>query len=323
MLLVLPLGLTFYAWKFFAESAQRQSKVHFETLAKESEQALHTRLSAYASATRSGAGVFQSSQHVSRAEFRRFTETIRLRDDFPGMIGLGWVERIRAADEAEFLARVRADGAPDFKIHPDLDAPLLDVVTYNEPEVTAGAAMGLNIAHERRRREAAERAAATGLPTLTRPIQLIQDDEKTPGFLLMQPVYEIDVPLESALARRRALRGFVYAPFQARGFLADLTPSQARSLDVSIAEAGTAAAETIYSSRIARTTAEFSVQRELELYGQIWLVTWQSTPEFEQAEYTNAASFVLFGGLLFTGLFAVLLFVIGARRQTVDPRAPP
>jgi PAS domain S-box-containing protein len=322
MLLVLPLGLTFYAWKFFADSAQRQSKAHFETLARESEQALHTRLASYAGAVRSGAGVFQSSDYVARAEWRRFTETIRLREDFPGMLGLGWIERIRVADKAAFLARVRADGAPDFQIHPETAGPLLDVITYDEPEATSGAAMGLDISHEARRREAAERAAATGAPILTRPIQLIQDDEKMPGFLLLQPVYDSDVSLDGALARRRALRGFVYAPFQARGFLADLTPSQARSLDIAISEGGAASGEIIYTSRVARVVPEFSVQRQVEFFGQTWIVTWQSTPEFEQAEYTNGALFVLFGGLLFTGLFGVLLVVLGARRQAVDPRAP-
>jgi PAS domain S-box-containing protein len=322
MLLVLPLGLTFYAWKFFAESAQRQSAVHFETLAKESEEALRTRLTSYASATRSGAGVFQSSDFVSRAEWRRFTETIRLRDEFPGLMGLGWIERVRAADKNPFLERVRADGSPDFRIHPEGARSLLDVVTYMEPEATAGAAIGLDISYETRRSEAAERAAATGRPILTRPIQLIQDDEKTPGFLLLQPVYDSDVPLDGALARRRALRGFVYVPFQASSFLAHLTPSQERSLDVAIAEGDSASGDIIYSSRIARAVPQFTVQRRLQVFGQIWMVTWQSTPEFEQAEYSNGALFVLFGGLLFTGLFAVLLVVIGARRQTVDPRGP-
>lgn len=322
MLLVLPLGLTFYAWKFFAESAQRQSAVHFETLAKESEEALRTRLTAYAGATRSGAGVFQSSDFVSRSEWRRFTETIRLREEFPGLMGLGWIERVRAADKNIFLERVRADGSPDFNIHPEGDRPLLDVVTYMEPEATAGAAIGLDISHETPHSEAAERAAAMGQPILTRPIQLIQDDEKTPGFLLLQPVYESNVPLDGALARRRALRGFVYVPFQASGFLAHLTPSQERSLDVAIAEGDSASGEIIYSSRIARAVPAFIVRRRLEVFGQTWVVTWQSTPEFEQSEYTNGALFVLFGGLLFTGLLAVLLVVVGARRQAVDPRGP-
>lgn len=322
MLLVLPLGLTFYAWKFFDDSAQRQSRAHFEALARESEQAMYMRLGTYANATRGGAGVFQSSDHVSRAEWRRFTETIRLREDFPGLIGLGWIERVTEHDKQAFVARTRADAAPDFRIHPESDEPLHDVVTYMEPEVTSGATLGLDVSYEIRRRQAAETAAATGMPTLTRPIQLLQDEERTPGFLLLQPVYESDVPLDGALARRRALRGFVYAPFQARAFLANLTPSQAQGINISVTSAGDDPGEVIFGDRIARDPPKFSVRREMQLYGQSWLVTWQSTPEFEQAEYTNSAMFVLFGGLLFTGLFAVLLVVIGARRLAEDPRVP-
>lgn len=322
VLLLVPLCLTFFAWRFFAQAAQDQSRMHFESLASESEQALRTRFTAYASATRSGAGVFQSSDYVSRAEWRRFTETIGLRQEFPGLMGLGWIERVRAVDEAAFLERIRADGAPDFQIHPKGDRPLLDVVTYMEPEATSDAAIGLDIAYEERRSDAAERAAATGQAILTRPIQLIQDDEKTPGFLLLQPVYNSGASLDGALARRRALRGFVYAPFQARGLLAELTPSQARSLDVAIAEGDAASGAIIYSSRIVNAQPQFSVQRRLEVFGQTWVVTWQSTPEFEESEFSNGPLFVLGGGLLFTGLFAVLLVVIGARRRAVDPRAP-
>jgi PAS domain S-box-containing protein len=322
MLLVLPLGLTFYAWKFFADSAERQSRLHFETIARESEQAMRTRLASYASATRSGAGVFQSSQYVSRAEWRRFAETMRLHEDFPGMMGLGWIEHLSVAQKGPFLARVRADSAPEFRIHPEGKGPFMDVVTYMEPEVTSGATLGLDISYETRRREAVESATATGLPTLTRPIRLLQDEERTPGFLLLQPVYEPDAPLGDASARRRALRGFVYAPFQARGFLANLTPTRTHGVDIAIAEAGDAAAEPIFSSRIARSPARFTVRRDLAMFGQKWTVTWQSTPEFEQAEYTNSALFVLFGGLLFTGLFAVLLLVVGMRRQAVDLRSP-
>jgi PAS domain S-box-containing protein len=328
MLLVLPLGLTFYAWQFFADSAARQAQARFETLTRESEQAMQARLASYASAARSGAGVFQSSQHVSRAEWRRFAETMRLRDDYPGMMGLGWIERVPAAQKDRFLARVRADAAPDFRIHPqgegegegegESDGPQLDVVTYMEPEVASGDTLGLDISRDARRRAAAERAAATGLPTLTRPLRLLQDEERTPGFLLLQPVYAPDAPLDDAAARRQALRGFVYAPFRARDFVAGLVPGPARGLDIAIATADDPAAGTLFSSRIAHAAARFSARRDLDVFGQTWSVTWQSTPEFEQAGHATGALFVLLGGLLFTGLFAVLLVVVGARRPAVD-----
>ena len=298
LLLVLPLGLTFYAWKSLAEAGHRQGQGHFEALARESEQAIHTRLTTYASATRGGAGVFQSSVFVSRDEWRTFTDTLRLHEDYPGVLGLGWIEQV-----------IVERGEPGY------------VVTYIEPEVANAASLGFRIDTEPRLRAAAERALASGMPTLTEPVRLGRDDEAAPGFLLLQPVFRLDQPLNTPELRRKALRGFVYAPIRARSFFADLTPSQGRRMDITLignAQTG----ERTYSSRLARMPARFSLKREMEVFGSTWTVLWESTPEFERSEGTSGAHFVLFGGLLFTGLFAVLMFVFGARRQAEERGSP-
>jgi len=312
LLLVLPLGLTFYAWKYFADGSQRQSQVHFETLARESEQAIVTRLGAYASATRSGAGILQGSEFVSREEWRTFSDTIRLRDDFPGMLGLGWIEHVPAQGRDSFLARVRADGMPNFRIHPLDSGASLDVITYIEPEISNAAVLGLNLGANQGSREATARAAETGLPTLTRALSLVRDEESAPGFLLLQAVYRNDVPLDGAERRRQALRGYVYAPFLARAFIEGTTPSQGRSFEISIIEGD----EIIARSGSASTLEpRFEMRRNIVVHGMPWTLRWQSTSEFEQSEYSNSGVFVLFSGLLFTGLFAVLLIVLGARRM--------
>ena len=320
-LLMIPLAITFYAWRYLSETAHRQSQVHFESLANESEQALKTRLAGYASAARGGAGVFQSSEFVSRAEWRTFTETLRLRDDYPGLQGLGWIERVGNAQKAGFVERVRQDGAPGFRIHPDDQGAIADVITYVEPELTNSAAIGRNITQEPRLGDAADRAAASGLPALSQPVRGVEEDVGS-RFLLLQPVYRTDAPLDNPEQRRHALRGFVYAPFLASGLLSGLTPSQGRSLDISLYDAADGAGSAVYSTRLALSAPWFSVQRSIQLYGQTWIVSWQSTPEFEKAEQSHGPFFVLFGGLLFTGLLTVLLVVFGTRREGLDARGP-
>jgi CHASE1-domain containing sensor protein len=293
LLLVLPLALTFYAWRSLAESGRNQGQMHFETLAKESEQALQTRLAAHATATRGGAGMFQSSQFVSRDEWRTFTEALRLHEDYPGVLGLGWLEQVTVER-----------GAPGL------------VVTYIEPEMANAASLGLRIDGEPRIREAAERAALTGLPALTRAVRLGREEEAASGFLLLHPVFHSDQPLRTEDMRRRALRGFVYAPFTAKGLLGGLTPSQGRRIDVTLFEGGPGATQALFSSRLSREPPRFTVRREIAAFGQTWSLLWQSTPEFERLEVGHGEHFVLFGGLLFTGLFAVLLIVFSARRQS-------
>lgn len=294
MLLVLPLGLTFIAWKSLSETSYRQSQAHFESLARESEQALATRLAAYASALRSGAGIVQSSVFVSREEWRTFIDALRLREDYPGLLGLGWIER-----------------------EPSATAPR-DVVKYLEPGAVGGAAVSEDVNAQPLFRDAASRAGASGLPAMTKSLRLGHDEEFAPGFLLLQPVYRPGMPLADAKQRLAALRGFVFAPFQARGLLADLTPSQGRRLDVTLSRD----AAPLFSTRVGDRTARFSVRRDFPAFGVTWQLEWSSTVEFERTESRGGANFVLFGGLLFTGLFAVLLVVFGRRTPAVEASGP-
>jgi PAS domain S-box-containing protein len=289
MLLVLPLGLTFIAWRSLAESTYRQSQSHFESLARESEQAIHARLATYASAARSGGGIFQSSVFVSSDEWGTFVDALRLRDDYPGMLGLGWIER--------------------------------GSVEYLEPEPVNGVETGMDVAAHPLIREALARAADSGEAALTPSLTLGSDDEFAAGFLLLQPVYRAGMPVSSAEQRRHALRGFVFTPFQARGFFADLTPSQGRRLDLSLFE-GSVDGRALFSTRVGQSTARFSLQRSVRAFGTQWTLQWQSTLEFERAESGGGAHLVLFGGLLFSGLFAVLLLLFGARRPAVEATGP-
>jgi PAS domain S-box-containing protein len=290
ILLVLPLGLTFIAWKSLSETRWRQSQAHFEALAGESEQAITTRLAAYASATRSGAGIVQSSVFVARDEWRTFIEALRLHEDYPGMLGLGWIEG--------------------------------DVITYLEPDAVDGAPVRLALAGQPAMSEAADRAASSGIAALTQPVQLGPQDDLGAGFLLLQPVYRIGLPLGDARERRAALRGFVFTLFQARGLLADLTPSQGRRMDLTLYEGSAQGGVPLFTTRVGNASPRFAVRREMRAFGTQWSLQWQSTVDFERAENQGGAHFVLFGGLLFTGLFAVLLVVFGSRKPAVEATGP-
>ncbi|HUQ12047.1 MAG TPA: PAS domain S-box protein [Steroidobacteraceae bacterium] len=300
-LLVLPLGLTFIAWKSLAETTWRQSQAHFESLARESEQAINTRLAAYASATRSGAGIFQGSVYVSRDEWQTFIGALRLREDYPGMLGLGWIEHV-------------APGGAAGGAH--------DLINYLEPDPVTGAAVGLDLSREPAMSDAANRAAASGLPALTQPVMLGPADDISPGFLLLQPVYRAGAPLDAAPQRRAALRGFVFTAFQARGFFVDLTPSQGRRVDVTLYQGTVDGGVPVFSTRVGSSSPRFSLRREIRAFGTQWAVEWQSTGDYERAESVGGAHFVLFGGLLFTGLFAVVLVVFGARKPAVAASGP-
>lgn len=319
--LMVPLGLTFYTWKVAGEISANQAEAQFVSLAGEHEKALLHRLDSYRNALLGGAGFFQGSTSVSREGWRRYVQALRVQTNFPGVNGIGWIEAVAPAAVPEFLRRVREDGAPQFQIRPSADISPLYVITYIEPVEGNEPAVGLNIAFEPHRLEAANLSRDSGKPAITRRIVLVQDQQQTAGFLLLHPIYQQGAALATAAERRAALKGWIYAPFVAMNLFKDLSAGSGRTHTLKIYDGDEERPEAlIYSDGAERSSAPmFTVRKHLKIMQQQWLVVWESAPAFERREQTSAPLYILIGGLLFTTLFA--LFLVGMtlhRTETIE-----
>lgn len=59
---------------------------------------------------------------------------------------------------------------------------------------------------------AADRAVATGEPTLTRKTTLVQDQQQNPGWVCLLPVYRTGGDLSTPAQRQALLVGVLFAP---------------------------------------------------------------------------------------------------------------
>jgi PAS domain S-box-containing protein len=315
--LIIPLALTLYAWKVSSENINRRSLSDFETLSVESQKALLYKINSYNNASLGAAGFFQSSQSVTRDEWRSYIETIDIRKSFPGINGIGYVANVQPDEVGQYLQEIRADNAPDFRIYPDTTDRPYYVITYIEPAAENRQAIGLNIGFEDSRMKAANLSRDTGNPAITNHIILVQDEEKQPGFLLLQPMYKAGMPTNTPEERRAALRGWIYVPFVAKNFLRDLTRSQGKTLNIRIYDGTEENPDTlIYNSNDSLNSAHvprFTVRKELDVMQKKWLVVWESTLAYEQATNREGPLFILVGGLLFTGIFGVFIIVLSVR----------
>ncbi|HEY6123510.1 MAG TPA: CHASE domain-containing protein, partial [Steroidobacteraceae bacterium] len=316
LLLLLPLGLTFYAWQVISENDYQRGDAKFETLAIESEKALENRLASYGNVLLGAASFIQGSADVTRMEWRAYAESIRMRDNFPGLNGIAWVEPVETDRIADFVRRRRTDGAPDFNVHPQVAGIPNYVVTFVEPESENLPAIGLNIAFERNRLEAANLARDSGRAAITGLVLLAQNERRTPAFLMLYPIYHRNMPTNTTAERRAALRGWTNGPLVARNFLASLTDRQGVDYRLRIYDGNTELPEAlIYASAGASTTQSAFVKRgAVQIMQRQWLLVWESTPAFDLAQRSTNPLFVLIGGLLFTGLLSLLLVVLTVRR---------
>ncbi|WP_314733277.1 PAS domain S-box protein [Afifella sp. JA880] len=319
--LLVPLGLTFYAWKFTNEAAFEQGLTSFKALAGDSEQALLHRLDAYKQALDAGAGLFSGSSYVSQTEWRAFVSEFGLEANLPGINGVGFIEPVMPDELQRFLIEHTTPGETNLTIKP---APSTDremfVITFIEPLATNAKAFGLDIAFEQNRRTAAVHARDTGRATITGRIFLVQDETKSAGFLLLRPLYEASAPLETMAQRRDAFRGWVYAPFIAPRFMDSLTASQGTRLNLSVYDGGTADPDQlIYSSSEGNAhNPAFQVSKVLSVMEKTWTVVWESTPAFEATAASKEPAIVLAAGLALSLLFGVLLLSYARREEAIQ-----
>jgi len=178
--------------------------------------ALERRANSSSAFLRAGAAFLASQNDVPATRFRRFVSELRLDADYRGGEGIGWAMIVRPGEVEAFdeLMAQEAPGAVTLYPRPDGRQPFSVPVTYLQPDTERNRrALGYDMYSEPVRRRAMQEAERTARPTASGKVVLEQEGAvDAPGFLLYMPVF-------GAAEDGRALRGFIYSPFNGQDFL--------------------------------------------------------------------------------------------------------
>jgi PAS domain S-box-containing protein len=319
VLLTVPLFGTVVAWQAASRFSHSRSIDIFNALAQDNLYALSTRLNSYKQALDGGAGLVEASAGMTARQWGLYVEALKIKDLLPGISGLGFIEPVKESELASYIRKARAGDAPDFGIHPENVAPDNFIIRYIEPLESNKKALGLNIAFEKNRYNAALHARDAGRPTLTKRVILIQDRTESAGFLLLRPVYSADIGvLDTAEARQKALRGWVYAPFIASRFLNSLTAAQGRDFNLEIYDGQSKdASNLIFSTGHTGKPSAFRFEMQFPVMEQTWTLVWNSTSQYDAAAINRWPLIVLLSGLSLSFMFGALLLQFVRREETV------
>ena len=270
-------------------------------------------------------------QHLTRQKFVDYSRSLNQETYFPGSRGFGYIRRVPRSEEAAFLDRARRDGKPDFTIRqltPHEGERF--VIQYIEPVSNNQAAVGLDVASETHRREAALHSIRDNSPILTRPITLVQAADKSHyGLLFFLPVYEPGAPLSSETERMRAAHGWVYSPLNIDEVLKDLDLNHGElSLAIYNADMGVEP-KPFFASGPADAPVIHGLIREIpvSLYGREWLLKIKATPVFVNNLHLVDPRLVGFSLALVSSLLTILFYfwLLNAQRhrESHGPRAAP
>lgn len=294
-MLVFTLLVQLVVWQNLHMSENRAAEQQFEMLSEKVTEAIRKRLRDHEQILLGGAGLFDAVEQVSREQWRAYVERLLLPDRYPGIQGVGFAQAIPAATRDAHVARIRAQGFPDYDIHPPGQREFYTSIIFLEPFVDRNlAAFGYDMYSEPTRRRAMRRAARLGETSITGKVTLMQEThgKVQAGVLLYVPVYQPNAPLTTPEQRMQALIGFVYSPYRVEDLMRGILRAADLPLALHIyASDGEQADQLIYSSRESANPedARYTQLQQLDLYGQAWTLRLNSQPEFDSRFHANEA----------------------------------
>lgn len=197
-------------------NARTRERAQMSEYAQSIAAALDRRGNSFSAYLRAGSALFSTLEDVSPQAFHNFVETLQLDIGVRGAEGVGWVAVTDKQDLPLLMAQTRAE-RPDFpEVRPPAShsKPRIAPVMMFAPRSTAGQRqLGYDMYSDPVRASAMDQAAALRRPVTSGRIQVAQSEGGyAPGFIIFMPVF-------ASGNGAGALRGFVYAPFNARTFL--------------------------------------------------------------------------------------------------------
>lgn len=239
----------------------------------ELKQAIMRQEAAYDAVLQVGA-LFLSQVDSGTEQFEQFVRAAALSIDIDGARGVGWA--FVSDDGTGKIASVK--------------------ITYLSPSNSGNrSAIGFDMYREQKRRDAIDRAIATGKPTTTAPVVLMQDLRRRPklGFLVYKPV-----PTGGKLPK-----GMVYVAFRGDDFLQSQLSAISHPPSYAALYDGPIAASNLLAEAGDKSRNLFSRSTQLDFGNTQWTLVIAGAPPAMLSSFTK---WFIFVGLIISGM---LLFI--------------
>lgn len=315
--------ITLIAWYISHDSLIRASKSRFAFKIDDVRSAIERRMHEQESVLWGGVGLFDTNGTVTRDEWRKYVNALRLEMYLPGLQGYGYAEVVQPQDKAAHVLRIRGEGFPDFVIRPSGEREIYSSIIYLEPFRDRNLrAFGYDMYSEPTRREAMQRARDTGNVAVSGKVTLVQEtkDDLQLGFLMYLPVYAAGKPTFSRDQRRSALRGFVYSPFRIKDLMHGILGKGDTEIEFRIHD-GKATGALLYdsadnyASNLDVEDDQFTATSALRIGGQPWTLEFRTCAGFISNGEHNQPTMVAAGGILIDILLFLAINSLTSQRR--------
>jgi PAS domain S-box-containing protein len=322
VVLAVCLMLTLIAWHAALGNADDNAARAFASRAKEIESAIRARMLAYEQVLRGGIGLFRASREVERHEWRAYVAALKIEENYPGTVALGYSQRISHADKESHIEMVRGQGFADYTIQPEGERedyfPIVFIEPFNERNRRA---FGYDMFSETVRRQAMAQARDNAVTVISNKVVLVQESAQNaqPAVLMYLPLYRAGETISTVEERRQALQGYVHGAFRVGDLMRGILSAHAGDITVEIYDGQVTSPESLLFRTVRNNfDPAFTDHREIEIEGRTWTLRFASQPAFEAALDRQLPPIILASGIIISfAVFAALWALAGARVRAV------
>ena len=307
-----------------ADLNEERERIRFGRVAEQTRQQFQQILNGYLNVLDGLRGLVNARMTMDHTQFEAYLEPLRLRENYPGVQGLGIAMRVPPALKEAGVKKAR-EKDPTFHIWPEVPAgDVYPLVLCAPADARNRELVGFDLYSNPVTRAALDRAIREARPTVSERFELPREQAgpRELGFLFCTPVFVGGVAPEAAPERQERIFGFLLCLFRARDLFAALeksaagaevalrlydgtAPSVARLLHGFPADAGKS-----------WPPASIATTNSLVVADRVWTLAAAALPAFA----TGPARFLplalaLGGGLISLVLFGLTLAQVKARAE--------
>lgn len=274
--------LGFTTTSIFAKAVSDQNKTDYiNGLSQESvglRMRLNEKMESFNQLLYAAASQFNAKSDITREDWRQFYHDMRVSSSYPSIVGLGYAPFVTNENIPALEESIQAEGFEGFKANPLGEGNEHVIIQYIEPfDGINLIAFGGDMYAEKSRRDAMMSASSSGEPALSRPVKLLQDNDREAlfGTLLYMPVYNSKDRPSTPEARKAALRGFVYLAFRPGDIMtkaSEATPGLNDGVNIKLKSLSSGTGQTLYEVNYAEADSKnlVTIDRDVSYFGQTW-----------------------------------------------------
>lgn len=313
----------------FVSQKKHSQDLEFNNRASDFVHQISFKMNTYINSLDAGKAFLKSSNEVDFSEWKSFVDNQAIVTKYPEIMGIGIVWPVERKNLNSFVTKTAKQSLYPFEIkttqtsNQETIKDDLFVITMIEPWEINQKALGLDLGSEPNRRKAAESSRDLGTAQMTDPIQLVQDQTRSSGFLIFVPFYKTSHVPETIEERRQNFWGWIYAPFTWKKFFAPYLDNELRDFNFSLITANSndskkSLAITVFSkddNERNRTSLSFS--KKISIAGKDFEVNFSPSKTY-MTNVDNLLPWISLVGCLITMSVAFVIGILASVRARAE-----